>query len=269
MCSRPAYEYQFGEWLRPDIERGNLPQPAADPDLALLFWQARSHSLPLFGEPAERLIPPVPFSRVRQAIYGALPSLLDNLEGDERNVLLTLARMWYTLSTGGLGSKDQAAEWAAARLPEPFSAPLCWPPAPTAGKPPTIGRRKGQKHLPKCCKKRYETVENYFLWKGITAFQPFTQKNRHFTLPFLTFHPIRPTLEEKASARKKDEYERTKERSRWAGRLEVVLVMAAGEVFFIAAHYISIQPYYIWRFLLLAARPRGGGKGDDRRLGTA
>lgn len=120
----PAYEYQFGEWLRPDIERGNLPQPAADPDLALLFWQARSHSLPLFGEPAERLIPPVLFSRVRQAIYGALPSLLENLEGDERNVLLTLARMWYTLSTGGLSSKDQAAEWAAARLPEPFSAPL-------------------------------------------------------------------------------------------------------------------------------------------------
>ena len=120
----PAYEYQFGEWLRPDIERGNLPQPAADPDLALLFWQARSHSLPLFGEPAERLIPPVPFSRVRQAIYGALPSLLENLQGNERNGLLTLARMWYTLSTGGLGSKDQAAEWAAARLPEPFSAPL-------------------------------------------------------------------------------------------------------------------------------------------------
>ena len=120
----PVYEYQFGEWLRPDIERGNLPQPAADPDLALLFWQARSHSLPLFGEPAERLIPPVPFSRVRQAIYGALPSLLENLQGDERNVLLTLARMWYSLSTGGLGSKDQAAEWAAARLPEPFSEPL-------------------------------------------------------------------------------------------------------------------------------------------------
>ena len=120
----PAYEYQFGEWLRPDIERGNLPQPAADPDLALLFWQARSHSLPLFGEPAERLIPPVPFSRVRQAIYGALPSLLENLQGDERNVLLTLARMWYSLSTGGLGSKDQAAEWAAARLPEPFFSPF-------------------------------------------------------------------------------------------------------------------------------------------------
>ena len=49
--------------------------------------------------------------------------------------------------------------------------------------------------------------------------------------------------------------EQTKERSRWAGRLEVVLVMAAGEVFFIAAHYISIQPYYIWRFLLLAVLP--------------
>lgn len=49
--------------------------------------------------------------------------------------------------------------------------------------------------------------------------------------------------------------EQTKERSKWAGRLEVVLVMAAGEVFFIAAHYISIQPYYIWRFLLLAVLP--------------
>ena len=55
--------------------------------------------------------------------------------------------------------------------------------------------------------------------------------------------------------------ERTKERSRWAGRLEVVLVMAAGEVFFIAAHYISIQPYYIWRFLLLAAAPGEEEKG--------
>jgi streptomycin 3"-adenylyltransferase len=32
-------------------------------------------------------------------------------------VLLTLARVWSTLDTGGIRSKDSAAAWAAARVP--------------------------------------------------------------------------------------------------------------------------------------------------------
>jgi streptomycin 3"-adenylyltransferase len=40
-------------------------------------------------------------------------------EGDDtRNGLLTLARIWTTLATGEIRPKDEAADWALARLPE-------------------------------------------------------------------------------------------------------------------------------------------------------
>src|SRR5690606_18364981 len=54
----------------------------------------------------------------------ALPALLDSLEGDERNVLLTLTRMWRTLATGDFVPKDAAAGWAVARLPAEHAAVL-------------------------------------------------------------------------------------------------------------------------------------------------
>ena len=41
---------------------------------------------------------------------------LASIEGDERNVILTLARMWLTSSSGRICSKDQAAEWAIPKL---------------------------------------------------------------------------------------------------------------------------------------------------------
>lgn len=66
---------------------------------------------------------PAQVGQVR-AIAGALPALLQNLVGDERNVLLTLARMWFTLETGALAAKDRAAAWALTRVPPPFSEPL-------------------------------------------------------------------------------------------------------------------------------------------------
>lgn len=43
---------------------------------------------------------------------------MDSVEGDERNVLLTLARMWTTLATGRFVSKDAAADWARPQLSE-------------------------------------------------------------------------------------------------------------------------------------------------------
>ena len=47
----------------------------------------------------------------------SLPGLLASVDGDERNVLLTLARMWRTLETGEIVSKDVVAAWAMHRLP--------------------------------------------------------------------------------------------------------------------------------------------------------
>jgi streptomycin 3"-adenylyltransferase len=42
--------------------------------------------------------------------------LLESLPGDTRNVLLTLARIWTTLATGTIVSKDDAASWVLGRL---------------------------------------------------------------------------------------------------------------------------------------------------------
>jgi streptomycin 3"-adenylyltransferase len=53
-----------------------------------------------------------------------MDTLLDDLESDTRNVLLTLARMWSTVATGEIRSKDEAAAWATERLPAAEAAPL-------------------------------------------------------------------------------------------------------------------------------------------------
>ncbi len=45
-----------------------------------------------------------------------IPDLLGDLPGDTRNVLLTFARIWTTLATGEIRSKDEAATWALVRL---------------------------------------------------------------------------------------------------------------------------------------------------------
>jgi hypothetical protein len=43
---------------------------------------------------------------------------MDELLSDTRNVLLTLARIWTTLATGTIRSKDAAADWVLERLPD-------------------------------------------------------------------------------------------------------------------------------------------------------
>src|SRR4029079_7843248 len=46
-----------------------------------------------------------------------IPGLLADLDGDTGNGNLTLARIWMSLATGTIQTKDAAADWAAARLP--------------------------------------------------------------------------------------------------------------------------------------------------------
>ncbi len=72
---------------------------------------------PLFGPPPVEVLDPVPTADVRRALLDVIPSLLDDLDGDEANVLLTLARIWTTLATGVIRPKDAAADWALPRLP--------------------------------------------------------------------------------------------------------------------------------------------------------
>lgn len=58
------------------------------------------------------------------AIRASLPVLLQDFKGDERNVLLTLCRMLYTLDTGKFTSKDRAAVYAERSLPLPLASLL-------------------------------------------------------------------------------------------------------------------------------------------------
>ncbi len=113
----PRAELQYGEWLRDDYERGFVPEPGPSPDLAPLITMALAGNHPLAGPPPADVLDPVPPTDLRRAIVEGVPGLLADLDTDTRNVVLTLARIWATLSTGEIRAKDAAADWALARLP--------------------------------------------------------------------------------------------------------------------------------------------------------
>ncbi|MFE7118616.1 aminoglycoside adenylyltransferase family protein [Streptomyces sp. NPDC057654] len=114
----PRCEFQYGEWLRTEYERGRTPGPGESPDLAPLITMALLGDAPLYGPPPAAALDAVPHEDLRRGIVAGVPELLAELEDDTRNVVLTLARVWRTLATGEIGSKDAAADWALARLPE-------------------------------------------------------------------------------------------------------------------------------------------------------
>lgn len=113
----PRAEFVYGEWLREEFEAGSVPEPVRDPDLAIVLKKVIDNSLPLYGSNAGEVFEPVPITDIRRAIRDSLPSLLAETAGDERNVVLTLSRMWLTAATGNVSSKDAAAEWAAKKAP--------------------------------------------------------------------------------------------------------------------------------------------------------
>ncbi len=117
-------EFVYGEWLRGALEAGSVPQAEASPEITLLLAQARREAVPLVGPSIADLVPDIPSDAVRRAIGDLLPELVGSVEGDERNVLLTLARMWRTLTTGQFVSKDAAADWAGPQLSDHAAATL-------------------------------------------------------------------------------------------------------------------------------------------------
>jgi predicted nucleotidyltransferase len=113
----PVVDYLYGQWLRDDYLGGMVPERRASPDLVTLLTMARAADRPVLGPSIAEFLDPVPPADLRRAIVAEVPGLLDDLEPDTRNVLLTLARVWVTLATGEIRSKDGAADWAAERLP--------------------------------------------------------------------------------------------------------------------------------------------------------
>jgi streptomycin 3"-adenylyltransferase len=60
----------------------------------------------------------VPRDDLVRAMLDGVDPLLEELDTDTRNLVLTLARIWSTVETGAIRSKDAAADWALPRLPE-------------------------------------------------------------------------------------------------------------------------------------------------------
>ena len=120
----PRFEFMYGEWLRAQFEKGEIPGATVDPDLALLLAQAERNSITLFGAGVEEALEPIPWIDIQRAMRDSLPGLIASVQGDERNVILTLARMWYTASTSEFSSKYDAADWAIPQLPEEHAAIL-------------------------------------------------------------------------------------------------------------------------------------------------
>lgn len=121
----PSYparaEFIYGEWLRDEYESGKIPDSVCNPELTLIIAHARQNAKALHGPSVETLLPTVAKSDVNRAMRDALPSLMETLHGDERNVILTLARMWRTSEIGDFVPKDAAASWAEHRMPKEFA----------------------------------------------------------------------------------------------------------------------------------------------------
>jgi streptomycin 3"-adenylyltransferase len=115
----PMRELQFGEWLRDDLEAGVVEPAVVDRDLAILLTKVSQNSVPLVGPSATEVFDSVPQADFSQALLDTLEiwSGPSNWLGDERNVTLTLARIWFSASTGGIAPKDAAATWVLERLP--------------------------------------------------------------------------------------------------------------------------------------------------------
>lgn len=117
---RARRELQFGEWQRKDILAGIFEPAKNDVDLAVLLTKARQHGLALAGPAAETFFDPVPESDLFKALSDTLKlwNSPPDWEGEERDVVLALCRIWYTAATGNIVLKDAAAEWAVRRLPD-------------------------------------------------------------------------------------------------------------------------------------------------------
>ena len=113
----PRQEFLYGEWLRDTYELSGAPQPEPAPDLCILITMVLQGDAVLVGPPPAQLLDPVPHADLLRGAVAGIPHLLSDLESDTRNVVLTLARIWTTLETGQIRSKDAAAAWALKRLP--------------------------------------------------------------------------------------------------------------------------------------------------------
>jgi predicted nucleotidyltransferase len=114
----PRIDFQFGDWWRSEFERGEVePWPTPTTDLASLVRMVLLANTPLVGPPPAEVFDPVPRAHYVEALVDGIDGLARDIRSDTRNVVLTLARIWSSIATDEVRSKDAAADWVLARLP--------------------------------------------------------------------------------------------------------------------------------------------------------
>jgi streptomycin 3"-adenylyltransferase len=116
----PAMDFQYGDWLRLEIEAGGelRPPKSPNPDLASLLTMVLLGDRPLIGPPPADVLDPIPTRDFLDAGVRSVDELLEKLDSDTRNAILTLARIWTAVANHRVYSKEGAATWALGRLPE-------------------------------------------------------------------------------------------------------------------------------------------------------
>lgn len=121
----PRLDFQYGDWWRPEFESGVIePWQTENPDLSVLISMTMLYGRTVFGPPPAEVFDPIPHDHLIRAMVDGIGGLQDDLDSDTRNVILTFARIWSTVATGIIRSKDAAANWALDRLPEEHRAVL-------------------------------------------------------------------------------------------------------------------------------------------------
>ncbi|CAB3817555.1 hypothetical protein LMG26689_00285 [Achromobacter animicus] len=117
-------ELQFGEWLREDLLAGIVEPPMLDHDLAIMLTKVLGDSIPVVGPPARQLFEAVPHKDLTRALLDTVAqwNQPEDWADEERNIILALARIWYTAVTGEIASKADAATWLLERI-EPAYRP--------------------------------------------------------------------------------------------------------------------------------------------------
>ncbi|MDH1176647.1 aminoglycoside adenylyltransferase family protein [Achromobacter mucicolens] len=114
-------ELQFGEWLREDLLAGIVEPPMQDHDLAIVLTKVLGHSIPVVGPPADQILYAVPRQDLTRALLDTVAQWNhpEDWADEERNIILALARIWYTAVTGEIASKSDAATWLLERIDPP------------------------------------------------------------------------------------------------------------------------------------------------------
>lgn len=118
----PSFDFQYGDWMRKDYEKGvvALEGSTINPDIAIIATQVLLTTETIHGPDPHELIDNVPYGDFMRATSGEIGDLLAELKDDTRNVLLTLARIWHTLTTDSISTKQDVAKWTLAILPQEF-----------------------------------------------------------------------------------------------------------------------------------------------------